>query len=406
MKIVVAAGGRFHAIRLAQELHARDALYRFISGSYTSADHRYVPSSLVNSIKSIQIIDQIIWRTRLASFIRPSTLYVAKDNWFDKRLKVALQQLEPFDIFVGWAHYFLGSMTQIRDKAKIVIVESGSCHIEEHEQLIVDECRKLNLPTNHLHPANRNKILAEYEASDYIMTPSSFARNSFLRKGFSSERILQIPCGMDLDFFADNSSIKRPDNFFRVLFVGQLQIGKGIHTLIEAWRRLGLDATKAELLLVGNMQKDVRLLLERSSLPAGIRIISGVSRTELKKLYAQSHAFVLPSLQDGFGMVIGEAMASGLPVIASMNTGAPDIIQSSEEGLLVPAGNIDALTDALLKLYGNKELRNTIGKAGRERIQDFTWQHYGNTTIAHYKELLQNYENQQKSRTAGWQTKY
>lgn len=405
MKIVVAAGGRFHAVRLAQELHARKALYRFVSGSYTKADQANIPSALVDSITSSQVIDQIIWRTRLASVIRPSTLYVAKDAWFDHRLKVAIKKLEPFDIFVGWAHYFLESLSEIRKKAKIVIVESGSCHIEEHERLIIEECRKLNLPTTHLSPANRNKILAEYAASDYIMTPSTFARASFLRKGFAPEKILQIPCGMDIDFFTNNSRFfsknngsrlagrddrldQHPVNFFRLLFVGQLQIGKGIHTLLEAWRSLRLDTTKAELLLVGNLQKDVRLLLERRPLPAGVRIIPGVSRVELKKLYDSAHAFVLPSIQDGFGMVLGEAMASGLPVIASMNTGAPDIFRSKNDGILVPAGDIKALANGILQLYQNKELRLTLGESGMKCIKDFTWQRYGDTTFRMYEELL------------------
>jgi glycosyltransferase involved in cell wall biosynthesis len=463
MKVVIAAGGRFHAVRLAQELYARKALYRFVSGSYTKADQTNIPPAQVDSIISSKIIDQIIWRTRLASIIRPSTLYVAKDAWFDNRLKAAIKKLEPFDIFVGWAHYFLESLSEIRKKAKIVIVESGSCHIEEHERLIVDQCRELNLPTNNLSPANRNKILAEYAASDYIMTPSTFARASFLRKGFAPEKILQIPCGMDIDFFTNNSRAfqkedgsrlggrddrlegissmdtgsprsqsgagsgrddkdekahpfchpgpragiqrnflsefgkrlnpqDRPVNFFRLLFVGQLQIGKGIHTLLEAWRNLRLDTTKAELLLVGNLQKDVRLLLERYPLPAGVRIIPGVSRIELKKLYDSAHAFVLPSIQDGFGMVLGEAMASGLPVIASMNTGAPDIFRSKDDGVLVPAGDIEALADAISQLYQNKELRIALAASGIECIKDFTWQRYGDSTFRMYEELLGNKE--------------
>ena len=394
MKIVVAAGGRFHAVRLAQELYARKALYRFVSGSYTKADQANIPSALVDSITSSQVIDQIIWRTRLASVIRPSTLYVAKDAWFDHRLKAAIKKLEPFDIFVGWAHYFLESLSEIRKKAKIVIVESGSCHIEEHERLIVDQCRKLNLPTTHLSPANRNKILAEYAASDYIMTPSTFARASFLRKGFAPEKILQIPCGMDIDFFTNTIPLERASGFFRLLFVGQLQIGKGIHTLLEAWRNLRLDTTKAELLLVGNLQKDVRLLLERYPLPAGVRIIPGVSRIELKKLYDSAHAFVLPSIQDGFGMVLGEAMASGLPVIASMNTGAPDIFRSKDDGVLVPAGDIEALADAISQLYQNKELRIALAAAGIECIKDFTWQRYGDSTFRMYEELLRKLDLQ------------
>lgn len=394
MKVVVAAGGRFHAIRLAQELHTRQALQGLVSGSYTKADQPSLPPHLVASITSCQIIDQLIWRTRIASIVRPSTLYVMKDAWFDKRLHKIISQLEPFDIFTGWAHYFFDSLPAIREKAKIVIVESGSCHIEEHERLIVEECAKLNLPVNHLDDANRRKIMNEYAASDYIMTPSTFARASFLRKGFAPEKVLQIACGMDVEFFAPvfAKATTRQSDFFRLLFVGQLQIGKGIHILLDAWRQLKLPPTKTELLLVGNMQRDVRLYLQNNPPPPGVRIIPGISRENLKKLYASADAFVLPSIQDGFGMVMGEAMASGLPVIASMNTGGPDIITNGKNGLLVPAGNVEALAQAILQLYQNPELCDELAINGMQRIQDFTWQRYGNETLSMYQKLLEQHE--------------
>lgn len=427
LKVVIAAGGRFHAIRLAQELHTRQALYRLVSGSYTKADQpsdfakassdRSLPPHLVASITSCQVIDQIIWRTRLTSFIRPSTLYVIKDAWFDKRLHKIINQLEPFDIFTGWANYFFDSLPAIREKAKIVIVESGSCHIEEHERLIVEECAKLNLPVNHLDDANRHKIMQEYAASDYIMTPSTFARKSFLRKGFAAEKVLLIPCGMDVEFFGNpnqemRSRVKRGMTktsdvqtchpglragiselpTFRLLFVGQLQIGKGIHILLDAWRELKLSPTKTELLLVGNLQRDARLYLQQHPPPPGVRIIPGVSREDLKKLYASSNAFVLPSIQDGFGMVMGEAMASGLPVIASTNTGGPDIITHGKNGLLVPAGNVEALAQTILQLYQNPALCEDLAINGMQRIQDFTWQRYGDETLSTYKKLLELHE--------------
>lgn len=400
MKVVVAAGGRFHAIRLAEELYKNQALCKLISGSYADHDKAALPPEFVASIDSLKIIDQIIWRTRLASFIRPSTLYVFKDAWFDKRLRSTLQHLEQFDIFTGWAHYFLDSIDAIRKKTKLIITESGSCHIEEHERLIVAESARLGLPTNHLNSANRVKILQEYQASDYIMTPSAFAKESFLKKGFPEKKILKIPYGMDIDFFyKEETPHTKPADFFRLIFVGQLQISKGIHILLEAWRRLKLPPTKTELLLVGNLQRDIKLLLAKTELPEGARIVAGVSREELKKLYFSSSAFVLPSIQDGFGLVIGEAMASGLPVIASTHTGAPEIITNEHDGLLVEAGSVGALEDAIEKLYKDHAFREKIAQQGKERIKFFTWQRYGKEIISTYQSLLDNHaaKNQNSS---------
>lgn len=413
MRIVVAAGGRFHAIRLAQELYRRGVLHHLISGSFTKSDEVLLPSSKVTSIVSNKIIDQIIWRTRLASLINPSTLYVLKDNWFDWRLEKTIKALDPFDIFIGWAHYFLGSLPAIQSKCRFIVTESGSCHIEEHARLITDEYRKLNLPINHINAANCTKILREYDASDFITTPSTFARASFLNRGFAPEKILQIPCGMDVEFFAapvhspPHSRIKPGESSinprFRLLFVGQLQIGKGIHHLLNAWRALKLPVHTTELLLVGNMQRDLKILLNRTGVPAGVRIIPGVSRDTLKQIYSTAHAFVLPSIQDGFGMVIGEAMASGLPIIASMNTGAPDIITHGVHGLLVPAGDVDALTQAILMLYQNPDMRVFMGAAGSHLIKKFSWQRYGDTITNTYQNILDTYDTQQSPYSLGRQ---
>lgn len=400
MNIVVAAGGRFHAIRLAQELYKRDVLYRLVSGSFTRADQAVLPASHVTSIASINLIDQLIWRTKLASFIKPSTLYVMKDNWFDWRLGAAIDQMDAFDIFTGWAHYFFNSIDAIKKKAKIIIVESGSCHIEEHERLVSEECAKLGLPTNHLNASNKNKIIAEYHASDYIMTPSTFARQSFLRKGFPARKVLEVPCGMDINFFRREPRMPQlatAMTFFRLLFVGQLQIGKGIHHLLEAWERLKIPRSRGELVLVGNLQRDMRLFLHKRKLPSGVTIIPGVDRHRLKELYASASAFVLPSIQDGFGMVLGEAMATGLPVIASTHTGGPDIITHGKDGLIFSAGDVQALTESIHQLYIDQELQKSLGLAGMKRIEAFNWDHYGDTTFKLYKQLMDNLSSKQET---------
>lgn len=401
MKVVVAAGGRFHAIRLAQELYRRKCLYRLISGSYTKNEQELLPNSTVVSITSNKIIDQFIWRTQLASIINPSTLYVFKDNWFDSRLEKIIKLLDPFDIFVGWVNYFLNSLPAIRSKSRIIIAESGSCHIDAQESLISSEYRKLTLPINHINDANRTKILREYEASDFIATPSTFARTSFLNKGFSPQKILQIPCGMDIEFFSTTQYLQDKINhqnrpFFRLLFVGQLQVGKGVHTLLQAWQKLKLPIQASELLLVGNMQRDIKMFLNKTGLPSGVRIISGVSRKDLKTIYTSADAFTLPSIQDGFGMVLGEAMASGLPVIASMNTGAPDIITHGVHGLLIPAGNVDALAQAILMLYQNRDMRIFMGTAGALHIKKFSWQRYGDLASKTYQNLLDIHDKTEK----------
>ncbi len=421
MKIVISAGGRFHAIKLAQQLTHHKSLLRLFSFSCTSSDTQLLGKSQVTVIKMCQILDYIFLKLRLSRLINASIFNNIKDNLFDYFVNKQIKKLPNFDLFIGWAHYSLNTIQTARKKGAIVIIESGSSHILEQQRLLEEEYKKWGINFTPIHPNVVAKMTQEYELADYIMTLSSASKQSFITHGIPEHKMLQAPCGIDVEYFLPTefalrgfskgerlgaTNLLRPavpsgtsleafplgqyskNKMFRVIFVGIINIRKGIPYLLEAWNSLNLPEESTELVLVGSMQKDVAQLLPKLQLKKNVVFYGPTNRETLKKLYYQSSVFVLPSVEDGFGMVMGEAMASGLPVICTTNTGAPDVIENGIHGFLIPPQNSFAIAEKIAWCYEHEAESIAMGQAGRKRIGDFTWNAYGTKVFEIYEKIL------------------
>jgi glycosyltransferase involved in cell wall biosynthesis len=156
----------------------------------------------------------------------------------------------------------------------------------------------------------------------------------------------------------------------RFIYAGQSSIRKGIPMLIEAWEKAQLR--DAELLLVGSWQLAVDKL---KKFPSGVRFIGPVGPEKLRDLYRASDAFVFPSYFEGFGLVLLEAMACGLPVIASNRSAGPDVLDESC-GRVIEAGNQEQLVGTMRWFGANREQLPQMKKASRRRAEAFTWANY------------------------------
>lgn len=166
-------------------------------------------------------------------------------------------------------------------------------------------------------------------------------------------------------------SIGLPDNAVVVLFVGRLVPGKGAQVLIRAFERLGLDLN-AFLLVVGDGPERANLeALVRSK--GRITFLGRRESEELWSLYGIADIFAGPSLAEGWGLVVNEAMAAGLPVIVTDQFGCcDDLVAHKRTGLIAPAGDQDALADALEELVVNTALRQKLGSAAEAIICRWT----------------------------------
>jgi glycosyltransferase involved in cell wall biosynthesis len=165
--------------------------------------------------------------------------------------------------------------------------------------------------------------------------------------------------------------------------VGRVEIAKGIPYLLQAWKQLELP--NAELVLVGEVAEEMRPFLNQWALP-NVRLTGLLPAVEVAEWYRRSQLLAFPSVNEGLARAIFEAMASGLPVIATDLSGAEDCITPEIEGNIVPARNVEALAERMRWHYENAEASAEMGKAARTRIErEFTLEHYVERALKMYR---------------------
>jgi len=228
------------------------------------------------------------------------------------------------------------------------------------------------------------------------ITNSSATLNSCLENNLEKEKLDIIPFGVDTNFFKP-LTISRNENIFQILAVGYLIERKGFEYLIKAVKKVLNKYKNVQLTIVGSgpLEKKLKNIIKELKLDSNAKIMKNVSDEELLYLYNSSDLFVLPSVVDsqgnteGLGVVLLEAMACGLPVIGSDTGGIPDIIQDCETGLLVPEKDISKLSNAILSLIENKELREKIAVNGYNKVRErFSWEKIAESYLSVY-ELIQ-----------------
>ncbi|HEY6763819.1 MAG TPA: glycosyltransferase [Candidatus Sulfotelmatobacter sp.] len=206
----------------------------------------------------------------------------------------------------------------------------------------------------------------EMELADLVLAPSSFVANS-IRALHPNRSLALAPYGVDLEFWQPKVRVDKPE-VMRFIYAGQISLRKGIPILLQAWEKAGLES--AELLLVGSWR-----LIKRASLPRGVVHVPACSSEALRDRYRRADVFVFPSFFEGFALVLLEAMACGLPAIASEATGAADVLTEAS-GRVLPVGNLDALVEALRWCDQNRDRLPAMGRASRKQAEQCTWERY------------------------------
>ncbi|MEH2001784.1 MAG: glycosyltransferase family 4 protein [Nostoc sp.] len=224
----------------------------------------------------------------------------------------------------------------------------------------------------------------EVALADHIFVASSITQQSLLREGVSPDKITVIPYGAPIDYFQPQPKL---DRTFRALFVGRVGVRKGVHYLIKAWEELQLP--QAELMLVGVNEFPETWL---SQLPHGLNYIPSVPHTTLNQYYSNANVFVFPSLVEGFGLVLLEAMACGIPVITTPHTAGSDIITDGTEGFIIPIRDSEALKEKLEWCYSHPQELAEMGRAARRKAEQLNWGMYRQRLASRVQEII-NYLN-------------
>ena len=380
MKIAVSTTTRFHMFDLARQIVRQGnslAIYTGYPSFLMDPDLRPYARTHPGRV----ILENIRWRFPPP----PRTTWWADQTledfgqWLGRNIS---PEMEILDALAGTG---LEAGRALRKNGRPWICNRGSTHILTQKQTLEEEHARWGVPAPFYSSQGLSRALAEYEEADAIVVPSEFARNSFLKRGFPSEKISCCPYGVDLSLFSprNQSSKNHP---FRVVFLSGCSVRKGIGYLLEAMRPLVLQKA-AETWLIGSVHEQARPLLARHS---GEFILHGVQpRAKLVDYLSKCDVMVLPSVEEGLALVIAQAMACGLPVIATPNTGADELMEDGIQGFIVPARNAEAIREKVLWLRDHPDRRARMGVAAMERVRSLGgWGDYGRRALQLYRELI------------------
>lgn len=209
----------------------------------------------------------------------------------------------------------------------------------------------------------------ESKLADHILCASAFTRRSLEESGVPSHRISVIPYGVNAErFHPGQPSGADP---MRVLYVGQKVARKGLRMLLRVWQQL--QPSNARLVLAGGHVRDEAVLQGFDHL---FTETPRIDLGDLVRLFQEADIFVLPSIAEGFGHVYLEALACGVPIVCTENTGGADIIRHGESGWILPAGDADALTDCLSWALTHRAQLREMRAAARAVAEQYSWSRF------------------------------
>jgi glycosyltransferase involved in cell wall biosynthesis len=285
--------------------------------------------------------------------------------------EIAARLLGDCDVANLWQSTALRTIRSAHRRGVPSVLEVGSAHILTQLRILREEQERFGEGFDHsaMSSAVTDRMLAEYQEADRIAVPSSFVRDTFVEHGVPMSKIVVVPYGCDPRPMAARSYRSvRP----RLLFAGGVGLRKGVPYLLDAFRRVEADA---ELRIIGFAPPE--FIARLGGLPPRTELVGVKTIQELALEYENADAFVLPSVEDGFGLVTLEAMRAGLPVVVSDHAGSAEVVEDGVNGFVVPSRDVDALASRLDLLLGDAALRRRMGAAARATAVRRTWDAYG-----------------------------
>ena len=291
----------------------------------------------------------------------------------------------PSTIFHGLTTLSLESIERLQGSGTATLVEHNVIHAADWQERTLQECEVAGIHPSHcqsvLPTGIARRMVREYEECGVVIVRSTAAQLSFERFGCRGKAAV-VWAGVDPTKFVPAERQAGP---FRALFVGRLELGKGIHYLLDAWKHF---AHQGELVLIGEVRHELRRLLQQRAHPS-VRVLGAKPPDEVAAHMRSASAFVMPSVNDALPRAVLEAMSSGLPIVATETSGAGDCVANGVSGFVVPGRDAEALADSIAWLHDHPLEARAMGAAARKRVLEaFTVRHYEERQMAMYKALL------------------
>jgi len=297
---------------------------------------------------------------------------------FDKWVAKAIKHYKP-DVIHTYEHAALASLQQAKSLNIFSVYEQPSQHhsyftpiVEKQFELYpVLKTGSTSLLINKKAERRNRRRDQELALASIVICNSTFTKKTLVAGGVAEDKICVIPLGFPP--VKKISKNDQEDNPVIFLYAGNQSIRKGSHLLYEAWRNCNFAEAEAKLILVGKMTLPEAI---RTHLPGNVLIKGNIPHHELMNLYGDADVFVLPTLADGFGMVITESMANGIPVIATDACCGPDVINHNENGWIIAAGDLQALINQMKWCVNHRQALKSFGIKAQQSATKWQWSDY------------------------------
>jgi glycosyltransferase involved in cell wall biosynthesis len=361
MRVNILTGTRYHAglvINILSDIKTSVNIYSSSPASkWNFANPKYVSLHFVPLFSAIfshlTKINSPIWFNEISSVL------------FDFFASFMMRKC---DVLHAWSSFGFYSIKKAKQQNSIVFVEKSCSHPYHQEAILKEEANKLGVKYRGHSKWFLDRALKEFELADRVIVCSKYTLNSFIENGFPREKLYNV--ALDANFVPKrryNRNFNKKE--FVVGIAGGNVIRKGFIYLLKAWTEL--DIPNASLLL-RTSRSELKKIPEIWNLIDGdnsIEIIDHIN--DMEDFYEKCDLFVLPSIDEGFGMVVFEALACSLPVIVSTNVGAGDFINNGKEGFVVDIRNVQQIKDKIETLHSDRQLLQTMSAKAKETYDNY-----------------------------------
>lgn len=402
MKVILSTLGPLHLIKSAEYLSKLVDIRviqgmlpswwnRWMIGLASKIQHRDIsktikkrtPDCLNGRNVGLTIPDVYYWACRMFRIATPQHASMKSAALFGRLQKRYLRNADIYHVRSGSGAE--GAIKVAKDRGMKVVVDHSIAHPAFMDANLKSEFQKNNATfTLGLDNPFWREIVNECEQADILLVNSNFVKDTFVCQGYDENKIRVAYLGVRQDFFSLKTDYSA-DQKLRILFTGGFGFRKGAEYILLALCELDKLGIPYEATIVGNAS-EAQSLLKRIT-PLHINLVNTVPQSELKTFLANSDVYLFPSLCEGCASSGMEAMAAGLPVIATAESGLP--ITNGKNGIIVDARCVKQIVDALLRLQESEQLRRQLGQAAAQLIRDnYTWEKYAENVAHIYEELI------------------
>jgi glycosyltransferase involved in cell wall biosynthesis len=300
------------------------------------------------------------------------------------------------DVIHTWPRGALRTIEAAKKLGIPTVLERCNAHTRFSYEVVRKECERLGvtLPPGHESAFNEDVLRLEEEEfrrADRLLCPSDFVVKTFLDRGFEQDRLARHTYGFDEQVYYPNKDSRGTTRGLTMLFVGVCAVRKGVHFALEAWLKSSAcqDGT---FLIAGEFLPEYARKLSAMLSHRSVRVLG--HRNDVPDLMRKSDILVLPSIEEGYGLVIAEAMGSGCVPLAS--DACTEICRHMETGLVHGVGDVSALSQQISMLHQDRALLGRLRTASLDLAPQNTWTAAGEQLLEVYRETILKHQQRRE----------